>query len=141
MDMPILVAIISAVTSVLAAVLTFWFTKLKEREAEVRKQKLEHYRDLVSSFSGIVGSDNTPEGQKRFALTCNNLSLIASQEVLIALQAFQLEIRKSNPDPSIERHDDLLKKLMLAIRKDLGLAKKNDVERLSFHLWCSGANG
>jgi len=141
MDMTIIVAIISAVASVIAAALTFWFTKLKEREAEVRKQKLEHYRDLVNSFSGIVGSDDTPEGQKHFALACNNLSLIASQEVLIALQAFQLEIRKSNPEPSIERHDALLKNLLLAIRSDLGLAKKDDEEKLNFHIWCSGANG
>lgn len=141
MDMPIIVATISAVASIFAATLTFWFTKHKERETEVRKQKLEHYRDLINSFSGIVGSDSTLEGQKYFARACNNLSLIASQEVLIALQAFQHEIRKSNLEPSVERHDALLKKLMLAIRSDLGLAKKDDPEKLNFYLWCSGANG
>ena len=140
MNVPIIAAILTAVASVFVAALTFWLTKHKEREADVRKQKLEHYRDLVSSFSGIVGTDSTPEGQKHFARASNNLSLIASQEVLIALQAFQHEIRKSNPEPSVERHDMLLKNLMLAIRNDLGLAKKDDPEKLSFHLWCSGAD-
>ncbi|MGZ5056604.1 MAG: hypothetical protein ACXWAT_16895 [Methylobacter sp.] len=140
MNISIIVAILTAVASIFVAALTFWLTKHKEREAEVRKQKLEHYRDLVSSFSGIVGTDSTPEGQKHFARASNNLSLIASQEVLIALQAFQHEIRKSNPEPSVERHDILLNKLMLAIRADLGLAKKDDIDKLSFRLWCSGAN-
>ncbi len=140
MSISIIAAILTAVTSVFVAALTFWLTKYKEREVDIRKQKLEHYRDLVSSFSGIVGTDSTPEGQKHFAHASNNLSLIASQEVLIALQAFQHEIRKSNPKPSVERHDILLKKLMLAIRNDLGLAKKDDPEKLSFHLWCSGAD-
>jgi hypothetical protein len=141
MDTSIIVASISASASICVAAITFWLTKRKEREAEVRKQKLEHYKDLISSFSDIVGSDSTPEGQKLFARACNNLSLIASQEVLTALHAFQHEIRKSNPEPSIERHDALLKKLMLSIRSDLGLAKKDDSEILNFHLWCSGTNG
>lgn len=39
MDMPVIVATITAVASVFVAILTFWFTKQKEREAEVRKQK------------------------------------------------------------------------------------------------------
>ena len=141
METSIFVAIISASASICAAAVTFWLTKRKEREAEVRKQKLEYYKDLINSFSGIVGTDSTPEGQKLFALASNNLSLVASQDVLIALQAFQHEIRKSNPESSIERHDALLKKLMLSIRSDLGLAKHNDAEILNFHLWCSGANG
>ncbi|WP_157200649.1 MULTISPECIES: hypothetical protein [Methylomonas] len=96
---------------------------------------------MIESFSGIVGTDDSPDGQKRFAIACNNLSLIASQEVLIALHEFQLGIRKSNSNVSIERHDALLKKLMLAIRSDLGLAEKNDSQKLDFHLWCSGTNG
>lgn len=92
MDTPIIVAIITAGVSVIVAFCTFWFTKSKEREAEVRKLKLEHYRDLVNSFSGIVGTDHTPEGVKHFSRACNNLSLIASQEVLVALQAYQQKL-------------------------------------------------
>lgn len=141
METSVFVAITSALASICVASLSFWLTKQKEREAEVRKQKLEYYKDLINSFSGIVGTDSTPEGQKLFARASNNLSLVASREVLIALQAFQHEIRKSNPETSIEHHDALLKKLMLSIRSDLKLAKQGDAELLNFHLWCSGANG
>lgn len=140
MDTAIIVAIISAGASILAAAFTFWFTKHKEREADSRRQKFEHYKELINSFSGIVGSDSTPEGQKQFARACNNLGLIASQEVLIALQAFQDEIRVSNPSRSTEHHDALLAKLMLAIRTDLGLSKNDHPESFTFHLWCSGTN-
>jgi len=43
----------------------------------------------VASLSGIITSEDTPDGQRAFAKACNNLNLIAPQPVIQALQAFQ----------------------------------------------------
>lgn len=141
MDTPILVAVISAAASVTVAAVTFFFTKRKEREAEWRKQKLEHYRELLDALSGVVGTDSTPEAQRRWARATNTIGLVASQQVLLALRQFQDAIARSNPNPSQKTHDQALNKLMLAIRADLDITPTDDPTTFSFRLWCSGTNG
>ena len=98
MDTPVTVAVISAAAIVVPAV-SFYLTKRKERQADWQRYKFEIYKELVQSLSGIVGTDSTPEGNRRFAAACNTLHLIASQGVITALHKFQDEIRVSNPNP------------------------------------------
>jgi hypothetical protein len=141
MDTPIFVAVISAAASIAVAATTFFFTKRKEREAEFRKQKLEHYREFLDALSGTVGTDSTPEGQRRWARATNTIGLVASQRVLVALWKFQDAIAHSNPNPSTEEHDQKLNQLMLAIRADLGVTPEDNPDDFSFRLWCSGTNG
>ena len=140
MDTPILVAVISATASLAVAAVTFSLTKRKEREAEWRKQKLEHYREFLDALSGVVGSDSTPDGQRRWARATNTIGLVASQQVLLALRRFQDAIAKSNPNPSAEAHDRALNQLMLSIRADLEVTPADDPATFSFRLWCSGSN-
>lgn len=141
MDVPVLVAVISAAASIAVAAVTFFLTKRKEREAEWRKQKLEHYREFLEALSGTVGTDATREGQLRWAKSCNTIGLVASQSVLKALWQFQDAIAKSNPRPSSEAHDRCLNQLMLAIRADLGVSPQDDPGTFNFRLWASGVNG
>jgi hypothetical protein len=141
MDTPILVAVISASASIAVAAVTFFLTKRKEREAEWRKQKLDHYREFLDALSGTVGTDSTPEAQRRWARAANTIGLVASQRVLEALWKFQDSIARSNPNPSIEDHDRKLNQLMLAIRTDLGVTPADDPSHFSFRLWCSGTKG
>ncbi len=141
MDTPILVAVISAAASLAVAAVTFFLTKRKEREAEWRKQKLEHYREFLDALSGVVGTDSTPDAQRRWARASNTIGLVASQRVLTALRHFQDSIAKSNPNPSIENHDQKLNQLMLAIRADLDISPADNPDDFSFRLWCSGVNG
>ena len=70
----------------------------------------------------------------RFALAVNTIGLAAPQYVINALMAFHDEVKFSNPQQSQERHDKLLNDLVLAIRKDIGLAKGDDVGTFKFHL-------
>ena len=141
MDTPIFVAVISAAASLAVAAITFFLTKRKEREAEWRKQKLEHYREFLDALSGTVGTDSTPEAQRRWARASNTIGLVASQRVLAALWQFQDSIARSNPNPSVENHDRKLNQLMLAIRADLGVSPADEPEHFAFRLWCSGTNG
>ena len=117
---------------------TYWFTKQREREAELRKEKLEHYKDFVASLSGTISGETTPQGQKAFASACNKLMLVAPQAVIEALQKFQQEIKVSNPNKSQDRHDQLMSQLFYAIRKDLGVSPTDDVRSFQVGLWASG---
>ncbi|MBP4044985.1 hypothetical protein [Chromobacterium violaceum] len=138
MDTPVWVAVISSAASILVAAVTFFLTKRKERDAEWRKQKLEHYREFLDALSGTVGTDSTPEAQQRWARAANTIGLVASQSVLLALWQFQDAIARSNPNPSKQAHDDALNRLMLAIRLDLDVSPADDPSTFSFRLWCSG---
>jgi dsDNA-specific endonuclease/ATPase MutS2 len=131
-------AVVTASGAVVVAGATYWFTKKREREAELRKEKLEHYKEFVASLSGIISAEGTPEGQRSFARACNKLNLVAPQPVLEALQQFQNEIKVSNPHRDTERHDQLMSRLFLEMRKDLNLATGDDPESFRVGLWAAG---
>ena len=136
--MSVLAALIAASGAVVLAGATYWFTKKREREAELRKEKLEHYKDFVASLSGIISGEGTDEGQRAFSRACNKLNLVAPQAVLIALQEFQREIKATNTERSNEQHDRLMSRLFFEIRKDLGITPKDPEEGFKVGLWASG---
>ena len=92
MDTPVTVAVISAAAAVVVPAITLYLTKKKEREADWQRCKFEHYQEFVTALSGIVGTDSTPEGNRRFATTSNTMHLLASKSVIDALHDFQNEI-------------------------------------------------
>ncbi len=134
----IVTALIAASGAVILAGTTYWFTKKRERDAELRKEKLEHYKDFVASLSGIISGEATPEGQRTFSSACNRLNLIAPQSVVKALQDFQQEIKVSNPSPTKERHDQLMSKLFIEMRKDLQVTPIDKDVSFVFGLWAAG---
>lgn len=139
MDTPVFVAFISAAAVVVVPAVSYYLTKRKEREVEWQRAKFELYKELVLSLNGIVGTDSTPEGNRRFAASCNILHLIASKGVLNALHAFQDEIRVSNANRSMETHDALLSRLLWEIRADLRIPRTPAIDQFEVRLWCSGA--
>jgi hypothetical protein len=88
MDTPLTVAIISAAAAIVVPAISFYLTKSKERQADWQRYKFELYKELVQSLSGIVGTDSTPEGNRRFVSASNTLHLIGSKGVLEALHHF-----------------------------------------------------
>lgn len=134
----IVTALIATSGAIVLAGATYWFTKKRERDAELRKEKLEHYKDFVASLSGIISGETTPEGQRTFARACNRLNLIAPQTVVKALQDFQQEIKVGNPSKSIEQHDRLMSKLFYEMRKDLQVTPRDKDTTFVFGLWAAG---
>ncbi len=135
MNDAIVVALIAASASILVAALTFYFTKNHERAVQLRNEKLNHYKVLFSALSDLaVDGTNKNDANMRFALAANTIALAAPQNVIDALMAFHDEVKFSNPDKSLERHDALLKELLLAVRKDIGLAKGDNKLTFNFHL-------
>ncbi|EPE4144133.1 hypothetical protein [Yersinia intermedia] len=137
MAFEIVTTVIASSTALVVAVVGYWFTKKREREAELRKERLAHYKELVSSLSDILEGDNNLQGQKRFAVACNNLNLVAPASVIKALQAFQDETKSSNPSRTFERHDELLSLLLVEMRRDLNISPDGE-SRLTFRLWAPG---
>ena len=138
MDNSILVAIVTASGSILVAALTFYLTKRHQLKVEWQREKLNHYKVLLSSISDLAedGIDRG-EANKRFILAFNTIALVAPQYVIKALVNYQYETRTSNPNPSLENHDRLLKELLLSIRKDIGLSRKDNPDTFVFHLIAS----
>jgi hypothetical protein len=139
MNDSIIVAIITASCSIFVAALTFYLTKRHQLKVEWQHEKLNHYKVLLASLSGLAddGSDKT-EANMRFALAVNTIGLVASQDVIAALMAFHGEIKISNPNKSDKRHDELLNQFLLAVRKDIGFATKDDPATFYFHFVTGG---
>lgn len=119
MDAPVLVSAISAVTALAVAAATYALNKRRDREADWRKLKLEHYREYVAALSGVVGQRSTAASQARYSDAVNAMTLVAPANVLRALYGFQDEVSFSNPQPSKQRHDDALTLLLREIRRDV----------------------
>ena len=135
----ILVALIAAAATAATAALTFFLTKAKEREALWRTQKLDHYKAFMAALNAIVGPPAPTEDRVRFANAANNIFLVGSRAVLVALRAYLDETADTNPDRPIDRHDELLTALVVAIREDVGVKGAALPDGFIFRLW-SGRN-
>ena len=135
MDGPITVATITAIAGVFASALTFYLTRRKEREAEWRAQKLAHYKEFMAALNAIVGPPATTEEKVCFANASNNIFLVGSPAVLIALRGYLDETAESNVNKSDRRHDETLTALIFAIRDDIGLKPNRPSEPYEFRLW------
>lgn len=137
METPIFVAIISGATSLVVATVLHWLTKVREHEADWRKQKLEHYRELLEALSGIVSGEGNAESQRRYARATNVIGLVASQEVILTVDRMRQASRRHS-DWTLEEHDAALASMLLAIRRDLGIRPKDDPLTFKYNLWSSG---
>jgi hypothetical protein len=134
MDVALVSTILTALGSVAGASATYWLTKQREREADLRKERQSYYKAFVESISGIMEGESTLVGQEAFGRSSNNLLLFAPEDVIQALYEFQEAISDTC---SQQKHDELLTKLMLAIRNDLGIKPPHD-RPYSARLWSMG---
>jgi Zn-dependent protease with chaperone function len=135
MNGPIIVAAITAIAGVFATALAFYLTRQKEREADWRSQKLAHYKAFMVALNAIVGPPASTEEKIAFANAANNLFLVGSPAVLIALRRYLDETAESNTDKAFDRHDEYLTELIFAIRDDIGLKPNRPNEPFEFRLW------
>jgi len=126
MNSTILIAVISGGAGLALAAVSHAFNKRRDREAEWRKLKLDHYKEYVAALSGVVGERSTAESQARYSDAVNSMVLIAPPAVLRALYEFQDEIRVSNQTKSAQRHDETLAGLLREIRQDVHPKKPDD---------------
>ncbi|MBI4651832.1 hypothetical protein HY745_11225 [Candidatus Desantisbacteria bacterium] len=124
MDNSIIVALIEVSGSIIAFVLT----KRHEMKSEWKKEKLNHFKVLLSSLSALQANNvDKIKAFENFALAFNTIALVAPQAVINAL--IELHKKCKNNGDYIEP----LKKLMLEIRKDIGLSKKDNPKTFNFY--------
>jgi len=135
MDSTITIAIIAGGFSIITAALTYYFAKKLQLEKEWREAKITHYKTLLTAMSDLAtdGIDKNKANQD-FALSVNTVALIAPQYVVTALMNFHNEIKFSNLNQTQENHDKLLIKLLLSIRKDIGISVKDNPQTFDFHM-------
>ncbi len=130
----IIVASITAAASILGAAITYMLTKRHERVAQWQNDKLNHYKVLFSALSDISVDETDKQAHRNLALAVNTIALVAPQYVIKALMALHDEAKYTNVQKSADRYDELLKSLLLAVRKDIGRAKGDEAETFVFHL-------
>ncbi|NHF74672.1 hypothetical protein [Paracoccus xiamenensis] len=132
-------AIITAIASVTISAGTFYFTKQAERKAIWRSKKLAYYEEFFAAASGIVGEQPSPEAKMRFASIVNNLHLIGSPQVIMALHSFTDEIAESNKqNMTKDQHDRLWSLLVWHIRDDLDDPPGKVAHEFQARMWASG---
>ena len=135
MDTSIIVALVTTAGSIFVAAITFYLTKRHQIKSEWQKEKVNHYKVLLSALSDLaVDGTDKDDANMRFALAVNTICLVAPEYVIHALMAFHNEIKYTNANRSAERHDMLLRELMLAIRRDIGLSGRDNRGEFDFHL-------
>lgn len=116
-------SIIVALITILGTVIVFALSKYHEIATEWKKEKLAHYKVLLSSLSDVAGGKTNAN----FALAFNTITLVAPQAVIEALIQSEMEPH------SAEEHEKLFNKLILEIRKDIGLAKRDNSKTFNFY--------
>ncbi|MEN6356647.1 MAG: hypothetical protein ABFD83_06130 [Armatimonadota bacterium] len=107
----------SVLVGVAVPTITYYLTRKKEIEADWRKRKLEHYTELFSAISGLAVDNQDVEATIRLSHAVNTIGLVAPQYVVDALMGYYFKANTSE-------HDLMLNRLILAVRKDIGV--KND---------------
>ena len=111
----ILVGIIGAIAAVLAASLPYYFTKKNEIAANIKKNKLDRYDDLLKKLTTYL-QKNDSDSLGEFILTCNRASSYANHETLNAIIAYLDSIKTKEPNKDVRTH---VNEIFLAIRKDV----------------------
>lgn len=133
MDTTIIITLITVVGTVIVSAFTFYFTKRHELNVDWQKQKINHYKALMSAISDLaVDRTDKEKANMNLSLAWNTIALVASQDVITEFINFHDNV--TNQNRSNDRHDDLLIKLLLAIRRDIGLGKKDNQKTFDFHL-------
>ena len=134
----ILVAIIGGSVSIFSIALSYYLTKRYQLFVDLRNEKISHYKILLTAISDLaVDGMDKEDANRRFSLAANTIALVAPQYVIEALMVFHNWVNYSNRenwDKSPEKHDKLLKELLLSVRKDIGLAKGDNSKTFNFHL-------
>jgi hypothetical protein len=134
MDTSLVSAVVAAATALVVAVVTNHLSRVREREADWRRLKLDRYRELVAALSGVVEGRSSAVSHRRYADAINELQLVAPANVLSALENFLAHTSYRNPERSQEQHDALFSALIRAIRRDLMPKERASISRHDFWL-------
>ncbi|MBU7006440.1 hypothetical protein [Phosphitispora fastidiosa] len=119
MKTEIIVAILSAFTTIMTLIITNYFTKRNQLKLDERKLKEEYYTNYIKALSENVLSTDFNKASDSISDAQNKLLLIGSSDVVENLMAFHNAVKPSSPPLTGSEHDILLTKLIKSMRVDL----------------------
>lgn len=123
MNAAILAAVITGLVTLLVAVISHFFARRRDYQLRNLQFKLDKYGELFAAFAEIGTKARTKEGELRFATALNTINLFAGHEVLLRVYELVNYINAHREMPySVDEQDEIVKKIVLAIRRDLGEA-------------------
>lgn len=123
MNATLIASLITAIGALLVATVTYLFTKHKDLEADLRKERLEYYKAFMESLCGMAEDSANGDNRNSYSRACNNLQLFAPVSVVNALDNF-LAVKDKSPG----LYEEELTALLKAIRHDLGVRCANEVD-------------
>jgi Zn-dependent protease with chaperone function len=114
-----LTTVTSALAALVAIVVTNFFARRREQEADWRKLKLEQYQKLIHAFSGIEKSRQTQESTREFTDAVNAMALVGSPLVLKALKLYLDANAFNNPARNEKEINRLFSLLIHTLRADI----------------------
>ncbi|MCK4255984.1 hypothetical protein KAX35_03770 [candidate division WOR-3 bacterium] len=121
MDIKLWITSIGALATILAAIIAQFLNRRREVKLEELKFKLNCYTDFLSGIAMLGGTHKNYESHLKFAHSINTMNIISSKEVLDCVNELLDYIGTySGSNYSIQEQDEIIRKLILAIRKDLG---------------------
>jgi hypothetical protein len=146
-DTPIIVGIIAAIATVLAASLPYYFTKRREIDLNIKQKGLERYDDLLTRLTEFIAKRGNREAARQFIMAYNRASTYASIEVVEACHAFLTRIAEDtglklsnewDKLPSEEKvkrsteEDQMISNIFTAIRRDVNPKEEESFNFKSF---------
>ncbi len=138
MEVNLTQALLAGAVALAAPSLSYYLTKRHEVSVAQHNLKLEQYQEFMAALAGIIEGEATDESHQRFARSTNTLQLVASNKVLVALNAYREQISYSNKNRNFTKEDELLSMLVWEIRNDLHDAPTDSPSEFSARLWSSG---
>jgi len=131
----------TALVATLSAFLTYYFTRRTRLDAEWRIDKLGQYNKLLESLTDLMSCPADTEcAYKHFQRVANAVALVAPQEIVNIMTEYQEElenlhqVENQEEERKMTRARQLLRDLVLAIRKDLRIRPKDEPENFRFYL-------
>jgi Tfp pilus assembly protein PilO len=135
----LLVPLIGIIVAIISAGLSYFFAKKLQINAEERKLKEKYYQDYINAVSKVPIDNNSEKAKDEFANAHNTLTLIGDSEVVSLAMDFHNYIKIGHSASfTIDKHDEMLTKLVKAMRKDLYSNKKINFQYPLIHLCGSG---
>ena len=126
--MELLIAVIGIIGAAISVSLTNYFSKRNQMKMEERKLKEAYYADYINALSyNVIRCDDKLDYMDRLSDAQNKLLLVGSSNVVEKLMKFNeyTKITNRTVDFSIDKHDQLLKDVVVAMREDMFGKHKN----------------
>ncbi|MCB4790329.1 MAG: hypothetical protein LHV68_00415 [Elusimicrobia bacterium] len=127
----VIIAVIGLIASVVTASLSYYFAKQQQIKIQERRLKEEYYKSFIKALSDVAIDNKSDEALIKMSEAFNSLIVMGSPEVVEKVMDFHDFVKPSNKEINrlsqewLQKHDQLLREMVIVMRKDLFGKEKN----------------